>query len=169
MSLPSTRNLDPRAAVPLRSLPLLGGLLLVAASLGGCIPSTHVDASPVAGVVLNRATHQPVAGATVVLGVSHPDREAQTPTDQDGRFHLAGFRHVVWTPLPYGMFISPSGYLRIEATGYKPFTDGEWPDRDSRGYFDFHGGNGVGSEQHVRVLLAPVGSAHPSSDGNERH
>ncbi len=143
-------------------------VLMTAVLQSGCIPSSHVDASPVTGQVLDRTTRRPVANAKVVLGATNPDRMAQTLTDQEGRFHLAGFRHLVFTPLPYSMFISPGGYLEVEAAGYKPFRDAEWVSPDSDGYFNWHEAHGVGSEQHVHILLAPVGSTYPSSDGNEK-
>ena len=68
-----------------------------------------------AGQVVDRATRHPITGAQVVLSVSSPDREARTQTDQDGRFHFPGFRHVEFVVLPYAMYRAPTGYLRVEA------------------------------------------------------
>ena len=121
--------------------------------LGGCVPGTHVDASPVAGQVVDRGTRRPVAGATVVLSTFSPDHEAQTRTDQDGCFHLAGFRHVEWTPLPYGFFRAPTGHLHVEAAGYRPYGCGEFYDDNGRhpGYLGQEGI--IGTEQHVQIAL----------------
>ena len=67
--------------------------LLAVACLGGCIPHSQVDASPIVGQVLDRATRQPVAGAQVAL-TTLANAEARTQTDGDGRFRLAGVQHV---------------------------------------------------------------------------
>lgn len=132
------------AKSPLPVLTLLACLPL----LGGCVPGTHVDASPVAGQVINRTTRQPIAGAKVVLSTFSPDHEAQTYTDQDGRFRLAGFRHLEFTPLPYGFFRTPTGHLHVETTGYRPYNCGEFYDQNGKpdGYLNHNlNGNGPGT------------------------
>ena len=144
--------------------------MLLAANLlllGGCVPGTHVDASPVAGRVVDRATRRPIGGAKVVLNTFGPDHEAQTTTDQDGRFHLAGFRHVEFTPLPYSMFRAPTGHLRVEAVGYRPYGCGEFYDQNGKhpGYLNQEG-EGLGSVQHVPVALVREGGRHTSAGGN---
>lgn len=140
-------------------LPLLVLMLLVAClPLGGCVPETHVDASPVAGQVVDRATRRPVAGAKVVLSTFSPDHEAQTSTDPAGRFHLAGFRHVQFAPLLYGVFRAPTGHLRVEAAGYRPYGCGEFYDQNGKypGYLNREG-RGIGSEQYVPIALVRGG------------
>lgn len=133
----------------LTSLVLAGAAL--ASLLGGCVPVEHLDASPVAGQVVDRATVRPVAGAAVVLSVSNPDREARTRTDRDGRFQFPGFRHVEFVPLPYAMYRAPTGYLHVEADGYQSYDQGE--------FFGDGGGPGYshqrdpGRLQQVRVAL----------------
>lgn len=140
--------------MPLRPLPLLVLFTIaVATLLGGCVPVEHLDASPVAGQVVDRATRRPIVGAQVVLSVSFPDREARTQTDQDGRFHFPGFRHLELVPLPYGMYRAPTGHLHVEATGYRAYDRSEFFGQDDTpGYLDRDGG-GVGSLQQVRVEL----------------
>ena len=140
--------------MPSLPLPLIVLTALVAtASLGGCVPVEHLDASPVAGQVVDRATRRPVVGAQVVLSVLSPDREARTQTDQDGRFHFAGFRHVELVPLPYGMYRAPTGHLHAEAKGYRAYDRSEFfGNDDGPGYLN-RGGDGVGSMQQVRIEL----------------
>lgn len=111
---------------------LASAVLAATVLLGGCVPGTHVDASSVAGRVVDRATGQPIAGAKVVLSTFSPDHEAKTQTDANGRFHLAGFRHVEFTPLPYGVFRAPTGRLRVEADGYRPYGCGEFYDQNGK-------------------------------------
>ncbi len=137
--------------------------LFAAACLGGCIPHSQVDASPVVGQVLDRATRQPIVGAQVAL-TTLANAQARTQTDGDGRFHLAGFRRLELRPLPYSMFEAPSGRLHVEAAGYQAYERGEFFGRDGPppGY-----GNGIGSVQHLQILLARVGSSHQSSDSSE--
>ncbi len=122
--------------MPSRPLSLFGLMALAAtaaAPLNGCVPGTHVDASPVAGQVVDRATHRPVVGARVVLSVNSPDHQAQTRTDQEGRFYLPGFRHLEFTLLPYAMYRAPTGRLHVEATGHRPYDRGEFfPDEEGR-------------------------------------
>ena len=131
--------------------------LSAAALLGGCVPVEHLDASPATGQVVDRATHRPVAGAQVVLSVLSPDREASTQTDQDGRFRLAGFRHLELVPLPYGMYRAPTGHLHVEAAGYQAYDRGEFFGNDDvPGYLDRNGG-GPGSLQQVHVELNRAG------------
>lgn len=137
----------------LHLLPIVLTTLTVAASLGGCVPVEHLDASPVAGQVVDRATRRPVVGAQVALSVLSPDREARTQTDQDGRFQFAGFRHVDLVPLPYGMYRAPTGHLHVEAKGYRAYDRSEFfGSDDGSGYLD-RNGNGPGSLQQVRVEL----------------
>lgn len=140
-------------------MPSLHPLLIVlatlaaAALLGGCVPVKHLDASPVAGQVVDRATRRPIADAKVVLSVSSPDREARTRTDQEGRFHFPGFRHLELVPLPYGMYRAPTGHLHVEADGYRACDRSEFFGNDDRpGYLD-RNGSGPGSLQQVQVEL----------------
>ena len=137
-----------------RSLPLFGLLTLASAAvalLGGCVPVKHLDASPFAGQVVDRATRRPIVGAQVVL-TAQPDHEARTQTDQDGRFHLAGFRHVEFVPLPYAMYRAPTGFLEVSAAGYQPYARNEFfPNGDgSPGYL----GHGTVREVHVALVRA---------------
>ena len=133
--------------------PLFVLAALAAALLGGCVPVEHLDASPVAGQVVDRATRQPIAGAQVVLSVSSPDREARMPTSWDGRFHFPGFRHLELVPLPYGMYRAPSGHLHVEADGYRAYDRSEFfGNDDGPGYLD-RNGNSPGSLQEVRIEL----------------
>lgn len=127
--------------------------LTVAASLGGCVPVEHLDASPVTGQVVDRATRRPVVGAQVVLSVLSPDREARARTDQDGRFQFAGFRHLELVPLPYGMYRAPTGHLHVEAKGYRAYDRSEFFGSDDRPRYLNRDGNGPGSLQQVRVEL----------------
>ena len=142
--------------MPPRHLPLVGlAMMTVASLLGGCIPNEHVDASPVTGQVVDRATRRPIAEAEVVLS-AQTNSEARTRTGQDGHFCLPGFRHLVFTPLPYGMFTAPTGYLEVKAPGYRPYGRNEFfPNEEGPGYFNY---NGVGSLQQVHVALARKGS-----------
>ncbi len=140
-------------------MPSLHPLLIVlttltaAALLGGCVLVEHLDASPVTGQVMGRANRRPIVGAQVVLSTLSPDREARTQTDQDGRFHFAGFRHVELVPLPYGMYRAPTGHLHVEATGYRVYDRSEFfGDSHGPGYLN-RGGDGVGSMQQVRIEL----------------
>ena len=127
--------------------------LAAAVLLSGCVPVEHLDASPVAGQVVDRATHRPVVGAQVTFNVLSPDREARTQTDRDGRFHLAGFRHMELVPLPYGMYRAPTGHLHVEAKGYQPYDRSEFfGNDDAPGYLD-RNGRGPGSLQQVRIEL----------------
>ena len=105
--------------------------------------------------MVDRATRRPIADVKVVLSTFGPDHEAQTTTDQDGRFRLAGFRHVQFTPLPYGVFWAPTGHLHVEAAGYRPYGCGEFYDQNGKypGYLNTNG-KGIGSEQQVQVALA---------------
>ncbi len=134
-----------------RFLPLLGLAVLViaaAALLGGCVPVEHLDASPVTGRVVDRATSRPIAGAQVVL-TAQPGQDAHTQTDQDGRFHLAGLRHLHLVVLPYEMYRAPTGFLRVSAAGYRPYAKNEFfrNDDGSPGYLD------RGTVQEIRVAL----------------
>ena len=137
---------------------VLTPLVLCSLLLGGCVPGTHVDASPVAGQVVDRTTRMPIAGAKVVLSTFSPDHEAQTLTDQEGRFHLAGFRHLDFTPPPYRFYRVLTGHLHVEAAGYRPYGCGEFYDQDGKypGYLNREGGD-IGTEQHVQVALTRGG------------
>ena len=122
---------------------------------GGCVPVGHLDAAPVAGQVVDRATRRPVVGATVVLSTLYRDHEARAQTDADGRFHFPGFRHVDFIVLPYAMFRAPTGHLHVEAAGYRAYDRSEFFDtEDGPGYSRY---NASGNLVQVRIELARVG------------
>lgn len=130
-------------------------VLLAASLLGGCVPVEHLDASPVAGQVVDRATRRPIVDAKVVLSISNPDREASMQTDAEGRFHFAGFRHVEFIPLPYGFYRAPTGSLRVEAPGYRLYGRNE---SSVYGAGETYSGLGrEGDVLQVRVELVRVG------------
>ena len=120
----------------------------LATFLGGCVPSYLVDASTVRGQVVDRTTHQPIAGAKVVLTSARAS--VQTQSDPSGSFRLPALQHWTVVPLISEGFVS-NGHLRIDAAGYKPYT-GQETDLDS-GY-----GNGDGAVQRVHIMLAPTSS-----------
>ena len=147
---------------PLRLFGLIALASVGTALLGGCIPGEHVDASPVSGQVVDRTTKRPIASAQVVL-TAYPHREAHTQTDGDGRFHLAGLRHLEFVPLPYGMYRAPTGFLRVEAAGYQPYAKNEFfPNKDgSPGYLDHDSVQG-----EIRVVLVRAGRRPVSAQGD---
>lgn len=114
--------------------------------------------------MVDRTTRRPVIGAKVVL-TSHPASE-QTQTDPDGSFRLAGFRHPGFFLLPHHMFIPATGYLQIEAAGYKPYAQPELGGSSAPGYITR---DSLGQAPPVRITLAPVGSRYKSGDGNDRN
>ena len=138
---------------------------LVAATPGGCVPYLHVDASPVAGHVVDRITRQPIIGAKATL--SFDQKSVQTRTDRSGSFRLAGIRHLAFAPLPYSMYIHPDGHLQVEAAGYQPYANLEF---GSSGVDGYNHPNGVGGDlQHLHITLTPEGSSAKSTDGDQRH
>ena len=139
---------------PLRLFGLLALSTAAAALLGGCVPVEHLDASPVSGRVVDRATSRPIASAQVVL-TAQPDHEVHTQTDQDGRFRLAGFRHLEFMLLPYAMYRAPTGFLRVSAVGYRPYAKSEFfrNEDGSPGYL------GRGTVQgEIRIVLVRAGN-----------
>ncbi len=148
-----------------RFLSLLGLAALVTAAdalLGGCVPVQQLDASPVTGRVVDRATGRPIANAQVVL-TAQPGQEARTQTDQDGCFQLAGLRHLHLVVLPYEMYRAPNGFLRVSVAGYRAYAKNEFfrNEDGSPGYLDH------GTKQEVRVALVHAGNRPRPTHGDD--
>ena len=131
-------------------------IVLLALSLSGCVPYYFIDATAVRGQVVDRTTNRPVVGAKVVLASNKAS--TQTQTDQSGSFRLPALRHWTTIPLITDGFI-PNGRLRIDASGYKPYSEEEMGGGSGYGTL-----SGSGSLQRVHIMLAPKGSKSESGD-----
>ena len=92
-------------------------LLVIAASLAGCIPYVIRETPYVSGVVIDANTKRPISGAKAYF-----DKYEQKAafTDTSGRFNLPAVSTVKIMPLaPYDFFAEDLS-LTIDAPGYRP-------------------------------------------------
>jgi hypothetical protein len=98
-----------------RHLPSL--LLVLAASLSGCIPYPIQETPHVSGVVVDANTRRPITGAKASF-----DKYQQKPafTDGGGRFDISAISTIKIMPLAPYDFSAQDLYLTIDAPGYRP-------------------------------------------------
>ena len=103
-----------------RTLILSALVVLAAFSLNACVPRYLTDEPAISGRVMDRATHRPIAGATVAM-VS--DRTSTTHTDPNGDFSLPAIKHweIYW--LISDGWVGCVGTLHIEAVGYHAYSE----------------------------------------------
>jgi len=98
-------------------------LTVMAVWLGGCVAYHSHDAPHVAGRIINRATGDPIAGASVSMSskaaLGAKARTVRTSTDARGYFSLPEIDHWFIAPLSDGI-TDGEGTLSVEATGYRP-------------------------------------------------
>ena len=131
-------------------------LIAAASMLGACEPYDLHYAPATAGHVVSATTHRPVVGAVVSMSAEH--QSEQTRTDQDEAFSLPRLHHWGILTLSDG-YVGGIGMLRIEARGYRTYTEedigspaGYHQVIRHRGSDDAHQSS---DWEHLRVSLTP--------------